>query len=185
VADIRGFTTLSEQIDIRTLTKLMNTWFHQVSDAIIKHGGIVDKFIGDCVFARWESNLEQDKTVLQALAAASAIHQITYKLNETYTEVPDPITIGVGINTGAASMGIGQDNTALGDAVNIAFRLESASKFLGTDVVLSESAYQHLPASFIEGRRQHVQVKGKRDPVRICTLDFSEVDQILAEVMKD
>ena len=185
VADIRGFTTLSEQVDIRTLTKLMNTWFHQVSDAIIKHGGIVDKFIGDCVFARWESNLEQDKTVLQALAAASAIHQITYKLNETYTEVPDPITIGVGINTGAASMGIGQDNTALGDAVNIAFRLESASKFLGTDVVLSESAYQHLPASFIEGRRQHVQVKGKRDPVRICTLDFSEVDQILAEVMKD
>jgi len=185
VADIRGFTTLSEQIDIRTLTKLMNTWFHQVSDAIIKHGGIVDKFIGDCVFARWESHLEQDRTVLQALAAASVINQITCKLNETYTEVPEPITIGVGINTGAASMGIGQDNTALGDAVNIAFRLESASKFLGTDVVLSESAYQHLPASFIEGRRQHVQVKGKRDPVRICTLDFSEVDQVLAEVMKD
>ncbi len=181
VADIRGFTTLSEQVDIRTLTKLMNTWFHQVSDAIIKHGGIVDKFIGDCVFARWESNLDQDRTVLLALSAASAINQITGNLNETYPEVPETITIGVGINTGAASMGIGQDNTALGDAVNIAFRLESASKFLDTDVVLSETAYQHLPKNFIEGRRQHVQVKGKRDPVRICTLDFSEVDQILAE----
>jgi adenylate cyclase len=181
VADIRGFTAMSEQVDIRTLTKLMNTWFHQVSDTIIKHGGIVDKFIGDCVFARWESNLDQDRTVLQALSAASAIHRITLKLNETYTEITEPISIGVGINTGAASMGIGQDNTALGDAVNIAFRLESASKFLGTDVVLSESAYQHLPASFIEGRRQHVQVKGKRDPVRICTLDFNDVDQILVD----
>jgi adenylate cyclase len=172
---------MSEQVDIRTLTKLMNSWFHQVSDTIIKHGGIVDKFIGDCVFARWESNLDQDRTVLQALSAASAIHRITLKLNETYTEITEPISIGVGINTGAASMGIGQDNTALGDAVNIAFRLESASKFLGTDVVLSESAYQHLPASFIEGRRQHVQVKGKRDPVRICTLDFNDVDQILVD----
>lgn len=182
VADIRGFTTLSEQVDIRTLTKIMNTWFHQVSDTIIKHGGIVDKFIGDCVFARWESELDQKRTVLLVLSAASAINQITRKLSETYTEVPEPITIGVGINTGAASMGIGQDNTALGDAVNIAFRLESASKFLDTDVVLSETAYQDLPASFIDGRRQHVQVKGKRDPVRICTLDFNEVDQILADM---
>jgi adenylate cyclase len=185
VADIRGFTTLSEQVDIRTLTKLMNTWFHQVSDTILRHGGIVDKFIGDCVFARWESGLDQHRTILQALSAASAINQITRKLNETYTEVPEPITIGVGINTGAASMGIGQDNTALGDAVNIAFRLESASKFLGTDVVLSETAYQDLPARFIDGRRQRVQVKGKRDPVRICTLDFSEVDQILASIEKN
>lgn len=184
VADIRGFTTLSEQVDIRILTKLMNTWFHQVSDAILKHGGIVDKFIGDCVFARWESNLDQDRIVLQALSAASAINLITRKLNETYPEINEPISIGVGINAGAAATGIGQDNTALGDAVNIAFRLESASKFLGTDVVLSESAYQHLPASFIDGRRQHVQVKGKRDPVRICTLDFNEVDQVLAERTK-
>ncbi len=180
VADIRGFTTLSEEVDIRTLTKLMNSWFHQVSDSILKHGGIVDKFIGDCVFARWESDQDQQRTVLQALSAASSINQITRKLNETFTEIPEPITIGVGINTGAASMGIGQDNTALGDAVNIAFRLESASKFLGTDIVMSETAYQHLPAKFTEGRRQHVQVKGKRDPIRICTLDFSEVDQMLA-----
>jgi len=182
VADIRGFTTLSEEVDIRTLTKLMNSWFHQVSDSILKHGGIVDKFIGDCVFARWESDKDQHKTVVQALSAASSINQITLKLNETFTEIPEPIKIGVGINTGAASMGIGQDNTALGDAVNIAFRLESASKFLGTDIVMSETAYQHLPANFVEGRRQHVQVKGKRDPVRICTLDFNEVVQVLAEM---
>jgi adenylate cyclase len=182
VADIRGFTTLSEEVDIRTLTKLMNSWFHQVSDSILKHGGIVDKFIGDCVFARWESDQDQHKTVVQALSAASSINQITLKLNETFTDIPEPIKIGVGINTGAASMGIGQDNTALGDAVNIAFRLESASKFLGTDIVMSETAYQHLPANFVEGRRQHVQVKGKRDPVRICTLDFDEVDEVLAEM---
>ena len=181
VADIRGFTALSEEVDIRTLTKMMNSWFHQVSDSIIKHGGIVDKFIGDCVFARWESDQDQHKTVLQALSAASSINQITQKLNEKFTEISKPIKIGVGINTGAASMGR-QDNSALGDAVNIAFHLESASKFLGTDIVLSETAYQHLPVNFVNGRRQHIQVKGKRDPIRICTLDFHEVDEILGEM---
>lgn len=178
VADIRGFTTLSEQVHIRTLTKLMNSWFHQVSDAILAHGGIVDKFIGDCVFARWESDRQPQRTVLQALSAAARIHKVTRDLNKTFTEVPEPIRIGVGINTGAASVG-GQDNSALGDAVNIAFRLESATKLLGTDVILSECAYRYLPGDFVASRRKHLRIKGKRDPVRICMLDFDEVEQVL------
>jgi adenylate cyclase len=77
---------------------------------------------------------------------------------------------------------VGQDNTALGDAVNVAFRLESATKLLGTDVVVSETTYQHLPDSLIEGKKQHVKVKGKRDPVRICCLEFSEIEQLLRKV---
>lgn len=182
VADIRGFTTLSEQVPIRTLTRLMNSWFTQVSEAIYSHEGIVDKFIGDCVFARWESDLDQQKTVIQALSAASHINRITRELNDSFAEIESPIGIGVGINTGAASMGIGQDNTALGDAVNLAFRLESATRILETDILLSETAYQHLPADFVAERRQHVKVKGKRDPVRICSLEFNEVAEVLARV---
>ena len=182
VADIRGFTSLSEQVDIRTLTKLMNRWFHNVSNAIFDNAGTVDKFIGDCVFARWESDEDQSKTLKQALNAALLINEITRELNDTFKDLPEPVKIGVGINTGAASMGIGHDNTALGDAVNIAFRLESATKILGSDMVLSETAYRHLPERYIEGKTHHLRIKGKRDPVRICSLDFDEVRNIVEEL---
>ncbi len=184
VADIRGFTTLSEQVHIRTLTKLMNSWFHQVSDAIITHGGIVDKFIGDCVFARWETETDQVKSILQVLSAAQLINQLTMELGNSFEEVREQIRIGVGINTGAASMGIGQDNTALGDAVNIAFRLENATKVLGTDIVLSESSYQYLPKEVVELRRQHLRIKGKRDPVRICSLRFEDINLVLQKMQQ-
>lgn len=182
VADIRDFTSMSEEVHIRTLTKVMNSWFNKVNETVFKHGGVVDKFIGDCVFARWESDVDQQKTVIQALAAAVDINRLTQALNSSFPELSTPIKIGVGINTGAASMGIGQNNTALGDAVNIAFRLESATKVLGTDVVLSETAYQYLPKEFVAERRQHLRVKGKRDPIRICMLEFSEADQVLKSI---
>jgi len=182
VADIRGFTSLSERVNIRTLTKLMNSWFHKVSNAIFNNGGVVDKFIGDCVFACWESEIDQKKTVIQALTAAYHINRITHELERTYSEISEEVRIGVGINTGAASLGIGQDNTALGDAVNVAFRLESATKVLGTDVVMSETAYRHLPDDFIKDKKQHIKVKGKRDTVRIVCLDFNEVEAVLKSI---
>ncbi len=182
VADIRGFTSLSERVNIRTLTKLMNSWFHKVSNAIFNNGGVVDKFIGDCVFACWESEVDQKKTVIQALTAAYHINRITRELDRTYSEISEEVRIGVGINTGAASLGIGQDNTALGDAVNVAFRLESATKVLGTDVVMSETAYRHLPEELIREKKQHIKVKGKRDTVRIVCLDFDEVEKVLKDI---
>ncbi len=185
VADIRGFTSLSEQVNIRTLTKLMNSWFHQVSNAIFNNGGVVDKFIGDCVFACWESEVNQKKTVIQALTAAYHINRITQELDRNYPEISEQVRIGVGINTGAASLGIGQENTALGDAVNVAFRLESATKVLGTDVVMSETAYRHLPDKFVKDKKQHIKVKGKRDTVRIVCLEFNEVDEILKNIQAE
>lgn len=185
VADIRGFTSLSERVNIRILSKFMNSWFHKVSNAIFSNGGVVDKFIGDCVFACWEADLDQKQTVIQALTAAYHINRITQELNQKHEEIGEQIRIGVGINTGAASLGVGQDNTALGDAVNVAFRLESATKLLGTDVVVSETTYKYLPSSLIEGKKQHVKVKGKRDPVRICCLEFAEIEQLLKQLYTD
>ena len=185
VADIRGFTSLSERVNIRTLSKFMNSWFHKVSNAIVTNGGNVDKFIGDCVFACWETELGKKISVEQALRAAYQISEITRELGQNYTEIAEQIRIGVGINTGAASLGVGQDNTAMGDAVNVAFRLESATKLLGTDVVVSETAYRHLPENLLEGKKQQVKVKGKRDPVRICCFEFSEVEKILQVLYSD
>ena len=179
VADIRGFTTLSENVNIRTLTRMMTGWFHNVTDVITQHGGIIDKFIGDCVFARWETEMNEARSVIKALQAAVLINEVTEQLNNTSSETKRKLRVGVGINTGVASMGIGHDGTALGDAVNIAFRLESATKVLGTDVVMSESSYRFLPQNCMSGEKQHIRVKGKRDALRICSLYFDDVKKML------
>lgn len=179
VADIRGFTSLSESVDIRTLTRMMTNWFHNVTDVIANHGGIVDKFIGDCVFARWEPDINDSQSVMKALQAAVLINDVTEELNKNSAEVSEKLHVGVGINTGVASMGIGQDATALGDAVNVAFRLESATKVLGTDIVMSESSYSSLPGDCMAGEKQHIRVKGKRDVLRICSLHFEDVKNML------
>jgi adenylate cyclase len=184
VADIRGFTSLSEQIPIRTLTQLMNKWFNRVNDIIVQQNGIVDKFIGDCVFARWEADDDELQTVVSALTAANAINKMTEELNHTFTELTEELKIGVGINTGAASVGTGVDNSALGDAVNVAFRLESATKVLGKDIVMSESAYCHLPEKHWKPLTQKIRVKGKRDPVRIFAVDFVDVPILLKGIKR-
>jgi len=184
VADIRGFTSLSERIPIRTLTQLMNNWFNRVNDIIQQQNGIVDKFIGDCVFARWEADSDELKTVISALSAAQAINKMTEELNHSFTELSEELKIGVGINTGAASVGTGVDSSTLGDAVNVAFRLESATKVLGKDIVLSETAYCHLPEQYWKTLTQKIRVKGKRDPVRIFAVDFSDVPVLLKSITR-
>lgn len=181
VADIRGFTTLSERVNIRTLTKMMNSWFSQVSDIIVKNGGMVDKFIGDCVFARWQAIADDTQTIYNVLNAAVEINKVTENISQDFPDVTDSIKIGVGINTGAASISAGQDNSAIGDAVNLAFRLESATKVIGKDLVMSECAYKDLPKKYWSTAELHIRVKGKRDPIRIVGLDFSEVEVMVNE----
>ena len=185
VADIRGFTSLSEQIPIRSLTRLMNTWFNEVSDVILKHDGFVDKFIGDCVFARWEADEDEITTIISALKAAAGISTVTENLNKGFEEITEDLHIGVGINTGAASVGNNANNannSALGDAVNVAFRLESATKMLGKDIVLSESAYRHFPQQYWKGQEQKIRVKGKRDPIRIFAVDFDVIPNLITAI---
>ncbi|MDH5395744.1 MAG: adenylate/guanylate cyclase domain-containing protein, partial [Gammaproteobacteria bacterium] len=122
---------------------------------------------------------DETQSVIKALQAAIQINDVTEGLNQNSTEISEKLRVGVGINTGAASMGIGHDATALGDAVNIAFRLESATKVLGTDIVMSESSYSTLPQDCLAGEKQHIRVKGKRDTLRICSLYFADVKKML------
>lgn len=184
VADMRDFTSLSERVPIHTLTKIMNSWFHQINNIVDESGGLVDKFIGDCVFARWEADDEKGRTVAQVLQVALDIYNFTEELNEQYKdELPDKLKIGVGLNTGTASVGgFRQDNTALGDAVNIAFRMESSTKALDKDIVISEYSFKLLPEKFWHGKVQNINVKGKRDPVGILALNFSEAKKLLAKI---
>lgn len=178
VADIRNYSDLSEQVPIQVLSRLMSKWFHDVSDIIHSSGGTIDKFIGDCVFVRWDSDAVPDN-VMKALRTAWQIAEATARLKLTFPELPRPLRIGAGINSGLASLGIGADNTALGDAVNTAFRLESATKKLGRDVALSESSYRHLPEQYWAGAEQLLALKGKKEPVRLLGMDFALVEKIL------
>jgi len=178
VADIRNYSDLSEQVPIQVLSRLMSKWFQDVSDIIHSSGGTIDKFIGDCVFVRWDSDAVPDN-VVRALRTAWQIAEATARLKLTFPELPRPLRIGAGINSGLASLGIGADNTALGDAVNTAFRLESATKELGRDVALSESSYRHLPEQYWAGAEQLLALKGKKEPVRLLGIDFALVEKIL------
>jgi adenylate cyclase len=178
VADMRGFTSLSEQLPIQMLTRLMSDWFEAVSACIAAHGGAVDKFIGDCVFARWDGD-DIKADVFSALRTACAVNEITGKLAATLPACQDSVRIGAGINVGQAALGIGSENTALGDAVNTAFRLESATKELGVDIVLSQSAYCHLPTSAWHDRERSIKVKGKRERVQMAGFDFDGVKGLL------
>ncbi len=184
VADIRDYTALSEQVPIRILTRVMNKWFHDVGHIIHHNSGIVDKFIGDCVFARWEAD-DAQRTVYKALRTAWQISVITQRLSTIFQALPGKLRIGVGINTGQACVGIGVDNTALGDAVNIAFRLESATKLIGTDVLLSSSSYRHLPEQYWRDRERLVTVKGRRTPLHVCGLDFLQLEAVLQNLKQD
>lgn len=181
VADIRGFTGLAEQLPIRTLTRVMNHWFNEVSDAIYRHGGAVDKFIGDCVFARWEG-ADSRENVISALRTACELGTITRGLHCSFVELGAPVRLGVGVNTGMASLGVGSDNTALGDAVNIAFRLEAASKEIGADIVLSESSCAALPECSWGDLEQLIRLKGKRKPANVVGLDFERAEALLAGI---
>ncbi len=179
VSDIRGFTSLSEEIPINTLTRIMSLWFRHVSDCVQANAGIVDKFIGDCVYARWETGTNAREAVYHSLRTALAIQRVTQALNLENPTLPRPLAIGVGINTGQAAVGVGRDNTAIGDAVNLAFRLESATKELGKDLVLSQTSYQYIPKPLWDGKTSQIAVKGKREPVTVCGFAFTDIESLL------
>ncbi len=186
VADIRGFTSLTESLSIENLSTIMNQWFSDVTDCIAEHDGILDKFIGDSVYARWNTQeQEADPTVL-ALKTSRALNKVSLAINEKFPEIPFPLNIGIGINTGHAALDIGAEGTAMGDAVNLAFRLEDQSKIIGKNIVMSEASWKHLNNSHWDDENHAMQifVKGKKDPINIIGVNFDEVDQYL-ESIKD
>ena len=113
------------------------------------------------------------------IATAIQIHQITEKISTQHSELPQPLRIGAGIHSGKASVDIGVDNTALGDTVNTAFRLESSSKELACDIVISRSCYQLLPPQHWEHKEQITHVKGKKEPVSVIGLSFTQLNNLV------
>jgi len=179
VADIRGFTSLSEAIPVRDLTELMNQWFREATQCIKQRRGTIDKFMGDCVYARWDANTDPGGSLLQALDAACELDRITRTLNDTRPNLPQPLRIGVGVNIGNAALGTEQGRTAIGDAVNLTFRLQEQTKHLDRAVLLNRDAYLNLPSELWQGREQTIRVAGKTQPLEVWGITFEEAAALL------
>ena len=172
-SDIRGFTTISEQMSSEQLSAFMNEYLTTMSNCIIDHGGTVDKFIGDAIMAIWGAPLDDENHAVHALQAALAMMAQLKKTRQEYAQRGLPvIDIGIGINTGIMSVGnFGSherfDYTVMGDNVNLASRLEGANKDYGTNVIISEFTRKELGDRFFCRYIDTVKVKGKNNAVDI------------------
>ena len=174
-SDIRGFTPISEkyQKDPQGLTRLINRFLDNQTEIILKHGGTIDKYMGDCIMAFWGAPLPDENHVENATKAAIEMRIALEELNETLKEEGlDQINTGAGINSGPCVVGnFGSstrfDYSVLGDAVNLAARLESSCKNYDADLIISEhSLVEGYEYEFLD----EVTVKGKSQPVKIYTI---------------
>jgi adenylate cyclase len=166
-SDIRGFTSLSEQLAPEEVVELLNEYFQAMTDVIFKHDGTVDKFIGDAIMAIFGAPVAHGDDPMRAVRTAVAMLE-ELKLLRAKWEARGRRTfeIGVGINTGEAIVGNmgsiqAMGYTVIGDAVNLASRLESANKELGTHILISESTYRQVAAQVEAREIPGIKVKGK------------------------
>ena len=177
-SDIRGFTPISEKYkgNPEGLTKLINRFLTSMTDIIIKNGGTIDKFMGDCIMAFWNAPLDNDKHREMAVKSAIEMQEELLKLNMNLSleELPR-INIGIGINTGEAlvgNMGSRQrfDYSVIGDAVNLASRLESSSKTLGKTLVIGENTRHSIETVYPFEYIDSITVKGKSESIKVYTV---------------
>jgi len=187
ICDIRNFTSLSEQIGDTRISSLLKRWSRAVSKIVAAHQGRIDKFIGDAVMALWPGAALR-RHVHLALLCAGEIHRATARLGEAEGALPAPLRVCAAINTGEAVVGnIGVDGqrdfTAVGDAVNVAFRLEGLAGEPGRDILVGGDAVDHLdPVARDFFSPGEYQVKGKAKPVRALGTDFSRLAAYLRQI---
>ena len=176
-SDIRGFTPISEKYkgNPQGLTKLINRFLTRMTNIIIKNGGTVDKFMGDCIMAFWNAPLNTPGHEKLAVRTALQMQKELKKLNrELKKEKLPPINIGIGINTGQALVGnMGSDQrfdySVIGDDVNLASRLESSSKELGHTLVIGEKTKKKCKG-FKFKPLGTIKVKGKTEHIKVFTI---------------
>ena len=176
VADVKGYTKLSAALSEAELTTLMREWYADCQEILGEGGAVIDKFIGDCVFAYWTSVRSENRT--RAVDASQRLLERTKHLSADNSELLSAhgmlLECGVGLHCGKASLGamVRGQKTALGDAVNLTFRLETLTRVVGNDLVLS--------LDFVEGWDEGEQrcksagvhsLKGIDSPTEIFVVD--------------
>lgn len=181
-SDLEGFSTISELLTPFGLVNLINQYLTLASEPIIRHKGVIDKYIGDAVMSFWGPPFT-DESEHAKLACMASLEQFT-KLNELHKVMPDllgfrkglpKINIRVGLCTGELVVGnigsnISKSYTVIGDTVNIAARLESANKQYGTHILMSEDTYKLVKDDFETREIDNIIVVGKSLPVRVFEL---------------
>ena len=171
-SDVRGFTTISEGLDPKELSLLMNEFLTPLSRVVYKHRGTIDKYMGDCIMAFWGAPLPDASHAHNSIVAGLEMLKTLEQLQPHFKQKGwPPIHIGVGLNTGRVSVGnMGSEvrvaYTVMGDAVNLASRLEGITKEYGVGIVVGENTKAAAP-EFVYRELDLVRVKGKEEPVAI------------------
>ena len=171
-SDVRGFTSISESLDPRQLSMLMNEFLTPLSRVVYKHRGTIDKYMGDCIMAFWGAPLADKDHARNAILSGIEMQETLKALQPRFKERGWPeIQVGVGINTGRVIVGnMGSEirvaYTVMGDEVNLASRLEGITKQYGVGIIVGENT-RNLANEFLYRELDHVRVKGKDKPVAI------------------
>jgi len=170
--DVRGFTSLSEKLEPEKVTEIMNKALTIQANAVKKYGGMVDKYIGDAMMAIFNAPLDLDMHEDRAILTA-------IEIKKQMAEANLGIDIGIGINSGDAVIGnMGSDTrfdyTAIGDAVNLAARMESTCKEVGEDIVIAENTALQTDIKLV--KLKPIKVKGKSKAIKIYTIDLTNLE---------
>lgn len=171
-ADVRGFTTISEGLDPNALREYINLYLTAMSEDIRGNRGTLDKYIGDAVMAFWGAPVALPDHAERAVATTLKMQASAEALNKDFARRGwPPLHIGIGLNTGEMRVGdmgskIRRAYTVMGDAVNIASRLEGITKVYGVGIVVGEATMRAAPA-YVYRELDMVRVKGKNEPVPI------------------
>jgi adenylate cyclase len=184
-SDVRSFTTISEALGARETVAMLNEYFTEMVDVIFQHGGILDKYIGDAIMALFGAPFNGPEDADNALAVANQMMVRLGELNERRRAIGSAaIDIGIGISTGEVIVGnIGSakrmEYTVIGDNVNLASRLEGATKQYGAKILLSESTVRELTRPALLREVDVIRVKGKDRPVAVYeALGFRETPEL-------
>jgi len=179
--DIRNFTTISEQLTPEELINTMNDFLTPMSDVVMNTRGTIDKYMGDAMMAFWNAPLDDDNHASHAVGAALKMTKALAPVNKALADkakkegkVPLVLAAGIGVNTGLCSVGnMGSKQrfaySAMGDAVNLASRLEGQTKSYGLELLIGEDTAREIN-DYAVIEIDKIQVKGKTKPVRIYTV---------------
>jgi adenylate cyclase len=174
-SDVRGFTSISENTSPERVVSFLSQYFAQVTQIVFRHGGTVDKFIGDGMMAVFGAPQSHGDDALRAVRTGLEMIEMVRARGDEWKKVLGiEVSIGVGISTGDAIVGsigseLRSDYTAIGDTVNLASRLETLTKELGVPILISETTTAEIKVEMPLRPLQHVKVVGREKPLLVYT----------------
>jgi len=189
-SDIRGYTTLTENLEAEEVVSMLNEYFESMVEAVFKYKGTLDKYIGDAIMAVFGSPLPLQEHAWMAVQTALEMRHRLQEFNHSrYLANKPRINIGIGINSDTVISGnIGSSKrmefTAIGDGVNLGSRLESVSKQYGCDIIISDNTYKPCRENIWARELDYIRVKGRNEPVAIYELLSLRSDPLGSEKLE-